>query len=247
MVLVMLLLPMRSSLAKQDAIEDGNIATIAVASNFIQAMKQLITHFESNSPHKLRVSYSASGKLYAQIINGAPFDVFLSADQIKPKQLIIENKASNGARYTYAIGQLVLWSADPYLLNASSQPLVDNHFRKLALANPKFAPYGMAAIDVLMHLGVLEQSQAKWVMGESISQTYQFVATGNADMGFISLSQKPNSGSYWKIPEQFYKPIRQDAILLKKGEQNTAAIAFFEFLKSNEAKNIIQSHHYKVD
>jgi molybdate transport system substrate-binding protein len=222
-------------------------ANIAVASNFIKPMQQLKAQFEKNTPHTIGVSYSSSGKLFAQIINGAPFDVFLSADQIKPVELIKQGKVSSHKRFTYAQGTLILWSSNTLLVNNSPDVLYDNKFRKVALANPKFAPYGQAAVDVLNHLALLEQTQPKWVMGESISQTYQFVATGNADIGFISFSQKPDYGSYWLIPAGFYEPIKQDAVLLKNAEKNTAALAFFEFLKSNEAKNIIHSHHYSVD
>jgi molybdate transport system substrate-binding protein len=222
-------------------------ARIAVASNFIKPMQQLLIEFESQTPHKLIVSYSASGKLYAQIMNGAPFDLFLSADQEKPEKLIKQLKANPRNHFTYASGKLVLWSSKADFINSSSDVLVENQFRKLALANPKFAPYGLAAVDVLQNLELLKLSKPKWVLGESISQTFQFVATGNADLGFISYSQKPELGSFWEIPENLYAPIKQNVILLKKGEQNPAAVAFFEFLKSNTAKNIIQSHHYKVD
>lgn len=220
---------------------------VAVASNFIKPMQQLKAHFEDETTYKVLVSYSASGKLFAQIINGAPYDVFLSADQIKADKLIKREKVSPLQRFTYATGELILWSSTPLLVNNTSEILETNAFRKVALANPKFAPYGQAAVDVLTNLSLLEQTKPKWVMGESISQTYQFVATGNADIGFISHSQKPEHGSYWLIPPILYTPIRQDAVLLKSAEENAAAIAFFEFLKSNEAKNIIQSHQYTVD
>ena len=220
---------------------------VAVASNFIKPMQQLKAQFEQQTSIKVFVSYSASGKLFAQIINGAPYDVFLSADQSKPQELIKQEKASAQRRFTYARGKLVLWSSTPLIVNNSPEILATNTFRKVALANPKFAPYGQAAVDVLTNLSLLKQTKPKWVMGESISQTYQFVATGNADIGFISHSQKPDHGSYWLIPEELYKPIQQDAILLSSAENNSAAVAFYEFLKSNEAKNIIQSHHYTVD
>lgn len=220
---------------------------VAVASNFIKPMQQLKAQFEQQTSIKVLVSYSASGKFFAQIVNGAPYDVFLSADQSKPQELIKREKASAHRRFTYARGNLVLWSSTPLLVNNSPKILETNAFRKVALANPKFAPYGQAAVDVLTNLSLLEQTQPKWVMGESISQTYQFVATGNADIGFISLSQKPDYGSYWLIPSELYKPIKQDAVLLSSAENNSAAVAFYEFLKSNEAKNIIQSHHYTVD
>ncbi len=220
---------------------------VAVASNFIKPMQQLKAQFEDETSFKVLVSYSASGKLFAQIVNGAPYDVFLSADQIKPDKLIKREQVSPLQRFTYASGKLVLWSSTPLLVNNTSEILETNAFRKVALANPKFAPYGQAAVDVLNNLSLLEQTKPKWVMGESISQTYQFVATGNADIGFISHSQKPEHGSHWVIPASLYTPIRQDAVLLKSAEKNAAAIAFFEFLKSNKAKNIIQSHQYTVD
>lgn len=220
---------------------------VAVASNFIRPMQQLKAQFEQQTSIEVLVSYSASGKLFAQIVNGAPYDVFLSADQSKPDELMKKEKISTNQRFTYARGKLILWSSTPKLVNNTPEILRTNEFRKLALANPKFAPYGQAAVDVLTNLSLLETTQPKWVMGESISQTYQFVATGNADIGFISYSQKPDYGSYWLIPSTLYKPIKQDAVLLESAEKNSAAVAFFEFLKSNDAKNIIQSHHYSVD
>lgn len=222
-------------------------ARIAVASNFIKPMKALVSQFEKQTEFRILVSYSASGKLFAQVIHGAPYHVFLSADQAKPLALVENKIAKDTDRFTYAQGKLILWSADSKLLSNSPELLLANRFRKLALANPKFAPYGQAAVDVLQSFSLVEQTKSKWVMGESISQTFQFVATGNADIGFISFSQKPDEGSYWDIPVNLYKPIKQDAVLLKKGKKNAAAIAFFEFMKSIEAKNIIQSHHYIVD
>jgi molybdate transport system substrate-binding protein len=222
-------------------------ANVAVASNFIKPMQELKAKFELKTPYKIRVSYSSSGKFFAQIVNGAPYDLFLSADQVKPDELIKRGKASALGRFTYAQGTLILWSSNATLVNNSPDVLYDNQFRKVALANPKFAPYGQAAVDVLKHLSIVEQTKPKWVMGESISQTYQFVATGNADIGFISFSQKPEHGSYWLIPEYYYNPIKQDAVLLENAEQNPAALAFFEFLNSKDAKNIIQSHHYTVN
>jgi len=220
---------------------------IAVASNFIKPMQQLIERFEQQNSYSVLASYSASGKLYAQIIHGAPFDIFLSADEVKPKMLIKANKTANEQSYTYALGRLILWSSDANFISNSPDILKQNTFNKLALANPKFAPYGQAAVEVLRNLSLLEQSKSKWVMGESISQTYQFVATGNADIGFIAFSQKPATGSYWLIPDTLYSPIKQNAVLLKRGEKNKAAQAFFTFLQSIEAKNIIQSHYYNVD
>jgi len=222
-------------------------ANVAVASNFIKPMQQIKAQFELKTPYKIRVSYSSSGKFFAQIVNGAPYDLFLSADQVKPDELIKRGKASARGRFTYAQGTLILWSSNAALVNNSPDVLYNNQFRKVALANPKFAPYGQAAVDVLKYLSIVEQSKPKWVMGESISQTYQFVATGNADIGFISFSQKPEHGSYWLIPKSYYNPIKQDAVLLENAEQNPAALAFFEFLNSKDAKNIIQSHHYTVN
>jgi molybdate transport system substrate-binding protein len=236
-----------SKLSASHELEEQEQARIAVASNFIKPMQQLVAAFERQSPHTISVSYSASGKLYAQILNGAPFDVFLSADQVKPNELIKQKKADEMQRYTYAQGKLVLWSSIPLFLNNTADNLLQNNYRKIALANPRFAPYGIAAKEVLTNLGILEQSKSKWVLGESISQTFQFVATGNADLGFIAFSQKPETGSYWIIPENLYSPIKQDAVLLSHAKINAAALDFFAFLKSNEAKNIIQSHHYIVD
>ncbi len=225
---------------------------IAVASNFALPMASLATAFSQQTGHRLQVSTGASGKFYAQISNGAPFEVFLSADSEKPAQLEKDGLAVQGSRFTYAIGKLVLWSADPAVVDAKGQVLDKNQFNKLALANPKMAPYGEAAMETLGALKLKSLLEPKMVMGENIGQTYQFVATGNAEIGFVALSQvtKDNkiiSGSAWVVPEMLYSPIKQDAVLLVKGKDSEAARQFLLFLKGAEATKVIRSYGYGVN
>jgi molybdate transport system substrate-binding protein len=225
---------------------------VAVASNFSAPVEALNQSFQKQSGHRLKISTGASGKFYAQIQNGAPFQVFLSADEDKPTQLEREGLAVAGSRFTYAIGKLVLWSADPTMVDSQGLVLFRDHFNKLALANPKTAPYGEAAVEVLGALNLKTRLEPKWVMGENISQTYQFVATGNADIGFVALSQvmkdqKLTSGSAWIVPAKLYSPIKQDAVLLLPGKDSVAARQFLAFLKSPEALRIIQSYGYVIN
>ena len=218
---------------------------IAVAANFTAAMKEIAAKFEQSSRHKTVISYGSTGKLYTQIRHGAPFEVFLSADQKRPMQLEIDSIASD--RFTYAVGQLVLWSNNRRL-QPSEALLREAAFNKLALANPKTAPYGNAAVTVLKRLKLDRALRNKWVMGDSIAQTYQFVATSNADIGFIALAQIAlnDVGNYWEIPEDLYEPIRQDAVLLSKGRNNPAAAAFIDYLRSPAAQMIIEQFGYKT-
>lgn len=225
---------------------------VAVASNFAAPVEALNQSFQKHSGHRLKVSTGASGKFYAQIQNGAPFQVFLSADEEKPMQLEREGLAVAGSRFTYAIGKLVLWSADPAMVDSQGLVLSRDRFNKLALANPRTAPYGEAAIEVLSALNLKSRLEPKWVMGENISQTYQFVATGNADIGFVALSQvmkdqKLMSGSAWVVPTKLYSPIRQDAVLLLPGKDSVAARQFLAFLTAPEAVRIIQSYGYAIN
>ena len=229
----------------------AEVLHVAVASNFTEPMKQLVTNFEKESGHDLRVTFGASGKFYAQIKQGAPFQVFLSADQDKPERLQQEGLILADSRFTYAQGALVLWSAKPSFVDAKGQVLKQKNFKHLALANPKLAPYGLAAIDVLNKMGLKKQLQAQFVQGENIAQTYQFVASGNAELGFVALSQvmragKITKGSAWVIPKSFYRPIRQDAVILARAKNNTAARAFFTYLHSQEAQKIIQAYGYQI-
>lgn len=224
---------------------------VAVASNFAQPLKIIAAEFEKESGHKLSITPGATGKFYAQITNGAPFDVLLSADDETPAKLENEGKAVAGTRFTYATGRLVLWSAQADLVDEGGTILKTGNFKYLAIANPKVAPYGMAAVQTMQKLGVLTQLEPKIVQGENIAQTQQFVFTGNAQLGFLALSQvtengKLKSGSVWIVPENLHEKLRQDAVLLNAGKNSTAAIALLEFIKSDKAKKIIASYGYQL-
>lgn len=225
---------------------------LAVATNFTAAMKEIVSKFEQSHEHKVISSFGSSGKIYAQIKHGAPFQVFLSADQTKPELLEKEGLTLSGSRFTYAIGALALWSFKPDFIGSDFTQLKINNFNKLALANPKLAPYGVAALEVLDALKLKELTEAKWVQGENIAQTYQFVATGNADLGFVALSQIMNkghiqAGSSFIIPRELYSPIRQDAVLLKRAQNSAGAKALHDYLKSAEAKNILHAFGYQTE
>lgn len=222
---------------------------VAVAANFAVPLRQIAEDFSRHSGHTLRVSSGATGKLYAQIVNGAPFEVFLSADSTTPERLEKEGQVVAGSRYTYAVGRLVLWSAQVGVVNEKGEILNTGPFRYLALANPKTAPYGAAAVEVLKARGLYARLQDKYVQGENIAQTHQFVASGNAEIGFVALSQvwqdgKLTGGSAWRVPPELHAPIRQDAALLKRGEANAAARAFLDYLKSEPARRVIAAYGY---
>jgi molybdate transport system substrate-binding protein len=223
---------------------------VAVAANFAQTLKEIGTVFEQDTGHKLAITQGSTGKLYAQISQGAPFEVLLSADDETPEKLITEGKAITGTRFTYAIGRLALWSPKPDLVDEGGQVLKTDKFRFLAIANARVAPYGRAAVQVMQKLGVLASIEPRVVQGESITQTFQFVSTGNAQLGFVALSQitengKLKSGSAWIIPENMHEQLRQDAVLLNPGKDSAAASALLNFLKSEKAKKIIASHGYQ--
>jgi molybdate transport system substrate-binding protein len=220
---------------------------VAVAANFSAPMKEIASAFEQKTHHTASISTGATGKLFTQIENGAPFEVLLSADQKTPERL--EQGGTASGRFTYAIGKLVLWSADPTLVDKEGKVLgKPDAFKKIAIANPKTAPYGAAADQVLKARGVYAALQPKRVEGENIAQTYQFVVTKNAELGFVALSQvmEDKTGSSWKVPQKLYEPIRQDAVLLKKGEANPAAKALMTFLKGSESKAIIKKYGYEI-
>jgi molybdate transport system substrate-binding protein len=222
---------------------------VAVAANFSAPMEEISKAFNKATGHQLKISTGASGKFYAQIKHGAPFQVFLSADEEKPAQLEKDGLAVLGTRFTYAIGKLVLWSADPAMVDAKGKVLEENRFNKIAIANPKTAPYGEAAMETLNALKLKRQIEPKFVMGENISQTYQFVATGNAAIGFVALSQitkdnKITGGSAWVVPEKLYSPINQDAVLLVNGKDSVAARQLLAFLKGDDALRVIKSYGY---
>lgn len=224
--------------------------TIAVASNFTAPMKALVKAFEQESPHKIRVAYGSSGKFYAQIRQGAPFSLFFSADQAKASALVDKGLADKSSQFTYAIGRLVLWSSQQELFVDGLHYLRQGSFNKLALANDRLAPYGAAALEVLTALSLIEQTQNKWVKGENIAQTYQFVHSGNAQLGFVALSQvmrfgEVNSGSSWLVPNELHQPIKQDAILLNSAKTSPAANAFIKFVKTERAKNIMHEFGYE--
>ena len=223
---------------------------VAVAANFAQTLKEISTVFEQDTGHKLAITQGSTGKLYAQISQGAPFEVLLSADDETPEKLITEGKAITGTRLTYAIGRLALWSPKPDLVDEGGQVLKTDKFRFLAIANARVAPYGRAAVQVMQKLGVLASIEPRVVQGESITQTFQFVSTGNAQLGFVALSQitengKLKSGSAWIVPENMHEQLRQDAVLLNPGKDSAAASALLNFLKSDKAKKIIASHGYQ--
>jgi len=225
--------------------------SVAVAANFTAPMQKIAAEFEKDTGHKLRLTFGGSGKVYAQISNGAPFEVFLSADDETPARLENEAQAVKGSRFTYAIGKLVLWSPKANYVDGQGEVLARGDFSHLAIANPKTAPYGVAAIEVLNQLGLKDRLQGKFVQGENIAQTYQFVGTGNAQLGFVALSQvfKEGSligGSAWLIPPSMYSAIRQDAILLNKGLYNPGASALLSYLKGEKAKAIIRSFGYQL-
>jgi molybdate transport system substrate-binding protein len=221
---------------------------IAVASNFTAPIKTIAADFEQQTKHKVLLSFGATGKFYAQIKNGAPFDVLLAADDEVPKKLEQEGAAVAGSRVTYAIGRVVLWSAKADFVDPNALPRAN--FQHLALASPKLAPYGAAAIEVLTHLGLAKSLEAKFVQGENISQAFQFVSSGNAELGFVALSQvyfngNLNSGSAWIIPDQLYSPIRQDAVLLTTAKDKAAAQAFMSYLKTPKAKAVMTAYGYR--
>ena len=224
---------------------------VAVAANFTAPMQQIAVQFEKDTGHKLVLSFGATGKFYAQISNGAPFEVLLAADDETPARLEKYGQGVAGSRFTYAIGKLVLWSANPDLVDAKGEVLKTGHFKHLALANPKTAPYGTAAVEAMRKLGRLSSLQPRFVQGENISQTQQFISTGNAELGFVALSQvykdgQISSGSAWLVPANLYEPIRQDAVLLAKGKDKPAASALLAYLKGEKARAMIKRFGYEL-
>lgn len=224
---------------------------VAVASNFAAPMERIAALFEQQSGHTIKASFGASGKLYAQIAGGVPFDVFLSADDDIPKRLTQEGLAVGGSRFVYALGTLVLWSAQPGLVDDKGKVLRNGGYNKLAIANPRFAPYGMAAKETLEKLIMWNAIQGKLVKGENLALTYQLAATEQADLAFIALSQvmrdgKVTEGSWWLVPPELHKPIRQSAVLLSGAKDLDAAQAFLVFLKSPKVAVIIRGFGYEL-
>ncbi len=224
---------------------------VAVAANFSAPMQVIAAAFEKDTGHKAQLAFGSTGKFYAQIKNGAPFQVLLSADAETPAKLEREGLAVPGTRFTYAVGKLALWSALEGVVDGKGDVLRQGHYAHMALANPKLAPYGAAAIEVLKHLNLLDAVQPRLVQGENIGQTYQFVASGNAELGFVALSQimkdgKLIDGSVWIVPDNLHAPIRQDAVMLASGKRNAAASALMAYLKSNKAKAVIRAYGYEL-
>ncbi len=222
---------------------------VAVAANFAAPLAQIAEGFTAATGHTLKVSAGATGKFYQQIAAGAPFEVLIAADEATPARLVKEGLAVAGSNFTYGIGKLALWSAQPGTVDGQGAVLAAGKFSHLAIANPKIAPYGQAAMAVLKARGLTEALAPKIVTAESIAQAYQFAYSGNAELGFVALSQllvpgKPAGGSYWLVPPALYGEIRQDAVLLKAGAANPAAAALLAWLKTEPAKAVIQVYGY---
>ncbi len=220
---------------------------IAVAANFAGPAEQIVELFEAESGHSVTLSFASTGQIYAQIIQGAPFDVFMAADQTRPAKALREGYAVWGSEFTYAIGRLALYSRDPYRVRGE-RTLLHGNFDRIAIANPNIAPYGLAAQEVLVSLGMNEKLKPKLVQGNSITQAYQFVASGNVELGFVSLSQifRHQRGSRWVVPRELHSPLDQSAVLLIPGGDNLAAHEFMAFLKEPPVRTIIEKYGYET-
>ena len=224
---------------------NAELATVAVAANFAKPARALADRFEAQTGHEIRLSLGATGALYAQIKNGAPFDVLMAADALRPQLLVEEGAAIKGSQFTYAVGRLVLWSAR---IDVADGPAVlrAGEFRKIAIANPDIAPYGLAAMQTMAKLGVTEQMPGKLVQGANIGQAHAMVGTGNAALGFVARSylEESEAATGWIVPADMHDPIEQDAVLLKRGADNKAARTFMEYLKGEEAQAFIRNAGY---
>ena len=230
--------------------------TVAVAANFTAPMQKIAQAFEQDTGHKALLAFGATGKFYAQIKNGAPFAVLLSADDETPARLEKEGVAIAGTRFTYAIGRLALWSKNPLLVDDKGQVLLSNatdknSFKKIAIADPKLAPYGAAAIEVLGRMDALAKLTPKLVQGDSIGQAFQFVMTENAELGFVALSQisidgRITQGTAWVVPQNLYTPLKQEAVLLPLGKNNAAALALMKYMRTDRAQAIIRAYGYTL-
>ena len=244
------LLTLTAALALSAAAQ-AEVVQIAVAANFTAPARALAEVFARTTGHEAKLSFGATGAFYTQIKNGAPFDVLLAADDERPARLEKEGDTVAGSRFTYATGQLVLWSAKPGFVDDQGAVLKGGHFGKIAIANPKNAPYGAAAVEAMEKLGLAATLQPKLVTGESIGQTFNFIATGNAELGFVALAQvleggKLKSGSMWVVPAQYHAPIIQDAVILNRAASNPAAKAWMELLKTPQSKALIRSYGYEA-
>ncbi|MBI5785979.1 MAG: molybdate ABC transporter substrate-binding protein [Rhodocyclales bacterium] len=225
--------------------------TVAVAANFTAPMKQIAADFEKDTGHKAQLAFGATGKFYAQIRNGAPFEILLAADDNTPAKLVTEGAAVAGSTFTYAIGRLVLWSARPGFVDAKGEVLKKAEFNHVSIANPKLAPYGSAAVEALTALNLIDAVQPKFVQAENIAQAHQFIATGNAELGFVALSQvmkdgKISEGSAWIVPANLHQPIKQDFVILDKGRGKPAAEALMKYLKGDKARAVIKAYGYDL-
>ena len=238
--------PVSSPIAWADEIQ------AAVATNFHNPFKAVVKQFEKKTGHKVIIITGSTGKLYAQIVNGAPFDIFLSADSLRPKLLMQEGRAVSGTQYSYAFGKITLWSPSPNLISENvKSTLLKNKFSHIAIANPITAPYGKAALQTLEKIGQWDRLKPLVVQGENIGQTFQFVFSENAELGFVALSQvldpKNNQkGKRVEISSDHYDPIRQDIVVLTRGKDNTGAMSLWRFLKSDQAKRIIKKYGYEL-
>lgn len=223
-------------------------ANVAVAANFTEPAKEIAALFKQQTGHEAILSFGSSGQFYTQITQEAPFHILLSADEDRPAKLVKDGLGVSASRFTYAIGKLVLWSKDPNLVKGV-ETLTGGAFVKLSICNPVAAPYGAAAVEAMKSLKLFDKLQPKFVEGATITQAYQFVATGNAELGFVALSQLTGNtgGSRWLVPQELYRPIRQDAVLLSKGVDNEAAVAFLTFLKGPQARTVIEKYGYEFD
>lgn len=242
-------LALAACLATHAALADE--VQVAVAANFTAPIQAIAKDFEKDTGHKLVASFGATGQFYAQIKNGAPFEVFLAADDSTPAKLEQEKAVVPGSRFTYAIGKLALWSPKDGYVDAKGEVLKQGGFQHLSIANPKTAPYGLAATQVLDKLGLKDKLAGKIVEGQNIGQAYQFVSSGNAELGFVALSQiykdgKVTAGSAWIAPADLYEPIRQDAVILEKGKDNAAAKALVDYLKGPKAAAVIKAYGYEL-
>ncbi|MCI5851969.1 MAG: molybdate ABC transporter substrate-binding protein [Sutterellaceae bacterium] len=224
---------------------------IAVAANFTAPAKDLAPVFEKQTGHKVKLSFGGTGAFFAQIENGAPFDILLAADAKTPAKIEQKGLGVKGSSFTYALGKLVFWSSDPAKIDSNGNALKEMKFAKCAVADPKLAPYGEASYQTLESFKLLKAYEPKFVTGNNIGKTFQFVKTGNAEVGFVALSQvfkngKFTSGSGWVIPAKYYRPIRQDAVLLNHGAKSDAAKAFLKFLQSPESNKLKESYGYGI-
>ena len=243
------LLTLTAALALSAAAQ-AEVVQIAVAANFTAPARALAEIFARTTGHEAKLSFGATGAFYTQIKNGAPFDILLAADDERPIRLEKEGDTVPGSRFTYAIGQLVLWSAKPGFVDDQGAVLKGGNFNKIAIANPKLAPYGAAAVETMDKLGLAAALTPKLVTGESIGQTYNFIATGNAELGFVALAQvldggKLKSGSMWVVPAKYHAPIIQDAVILKRAAANPAAKAWMALMRSPNTQDFIRSYGYE--